>query len=329
MANPRYNTQVTQPRGSSARVGKMGGGMMRPMYKKGGRVKKMGGGRIAGAARRAQEHGYYTPDMGMKGGKMFRDGGKVGKKKPRVKVIGIGKAKDYPGIKKIIEMNKKGKKRFKAGGVAMQRAQAEAKSKSLKKVRPEQKGLKKLSTTVRNKMGFMKDGGKVKKGRKVKPLSKPKPGSYEYYLLNRPKHSPAPIKPQKKKDGGLTRNTRRMNRLEELGRVDAERADTRRGRKNLGAEKSRIIRELNRKKDGGTAKKYKKFKEPGGGGYNKPGPHKVDQNRRTTEKLFGRGKITDAITKMANKFDKPTQEKWRKSLQKRMDKVNEKNRKGA
>ena len=42
MANPRYNTQVTQPRGSSARVGKMGGGMMRPMYKKGGRVKKNG-----------------------------------------------------------------------------------------------------------------------------------------------------------------------------------------------------------------------------------------------------------------------------------------------
>jgi hypothetical protein len=38
MANPRYNTQVTQPRGSSARVGKMGGGMMRPMYKKGGGV---------------------------------------------------------------------------------------------------------------------------------------------------------------------------------------------------------------------------------------------------------------------------------------------------
>ena len=38
MANPRYNTQVTQPRGTKARVGKMGGGMMmqRPMgYKSG------------------------------------------------------------------------------------------------------------------------------------------------------------------------------------------------------------------------------------------------------------------------------------------------------
>ena len=26
-------------------------------------------------------------------------------KKPKVKVIAVGKAKDYPGIKKIIEMN--------------------------------------------------------------------------------------------------------------------------------------------------------------------------------------------------------------------------------
>jgi hypothetical protein len=241
MANPRYNTQVTQPRGGSARVGKMGGGMMRPMYKKGGvvseskkkqfrknkegqkdfnkkiigkgkkfikdtlegkfadpkrgtaepRIGKMAGGRIAGAARRAQEHGYYTPDMGMKGGRMYRDGGKV--KKPKVKkiAIGIGKAKDYPGIKKIIEMNKKGKKRFKDGGSALK---AVDKSKN--------PGLAKLPTQVRNKMGYMKKGGRVHK------------------------------------------NTRRMNRLEELGRVDAEKGFTRKGKRNLRAEKKRIVREL-------------------------------------------------------------------------------------
>ena len=41
----------------------------------------------------------------------------------------------------------------------------------------------------------------------------------------------------------------RMNRLEELGRVDAERASTRKGKKNLKAEKKRIVREL--KADGG------------------------------------------------------------------------------
>jgi hypothetical protein len=298
MANPRYNTQVTNQRGGSARVGKMGGGMMRPMYKRGGgvdvkkakefrknkktpirtflkntmegkymdknrgtaeprdvvgnrRIKKMGGGRIAGAARRAQEHGYYTPDMGMKGGRMYRDGGKVGKKKPRVKVIGIGKAKDYPGIKKIIEMNKKGKKRFKDGGSALK---AVDKSKN--------PGLAKLPTQVRNKMGYMKDGGKVKKpggfdstqqkGNIVKGKLKSqkelkKITSSDAYkkagyhkkneMLNRATH----------KDGGMARrrNTRRMNRLEELGRVDAEKGFTRKGKRNLRAEKKRIIGELN------------------------------------------------------------------------------------
>ena len=48
-------------------------------------------------------------------------------------------------------------------------------------------------------------------------------------------------------------NTRRMNRLEELGRVDAEKAYTKKGKKNLKAEKSRIVGELKRKK-GGSAK---------------------------------------------------------------------------
>jgi len=47
-------------------------------------------------------------------------------------------------------------------------------------------------------------------------------------------------------------NTRRMNRLEELGRVDAEKAYTRKGKKNLKAEKSRIVGELKRKKGGST-----------------------------------------------------------------------------
>ena len=46
------------------------------------------------------------------------------------------------------------------------------------------------------------------------------------------------------KKGGKARNTRRMNRLEELGRVDAERAYKKKGKKNLKAEKRRIVREL-------------------------------------------------------------------------------------
>ena len=39
-------------------------------------------------------------------------------------------------------------------------------------------------------------------------------------------------------------NTRRMNRLEELGRVDAEKAWTKKGKRNLKDEKKRIVREL-------------------------------------------------------------------------------------
>ena len=143
MANPRYNSQVTQPRGNQTRVGKMGGGMMmqRPMYK--------AGGRIAGAARKAQQHGYYTPDMGMKGGKMYAKGGKVSGKK-KIIAGGVGKIKNYPGIKKIIEMNKKGKKKFRDGGSALKSVD---KSKN--------PGLAKLPTQVRNKMGYMKSGGRA------------------------------------------------------------------------------------------------------------------------------------------------------------------------
>ena len=45
------------------------------------------------------------------------------------------------------------------------------------------------------------------------------------------------------------RNTKRENRLEELGRVDAERGYSRKGKRNLKEEKKRIVREL--KADGG------------------------------------------------------------------------------
>ena len=55
-------------------------------------------------------------------------------------------------------------------------------------------------------------------------------------------------------------NTRRMNRLEELGRVDAEKAFTKKGARNLRDEKKRIVREL--KADGGKVKKKKSRKNP-------------------------------------------------------------------
>ena len=40
------------------------------------------------------------------------------------------------------------------------------------------------------------------------------------------------------------RNSRRENELEELGRVDAEKAYTKKGKRNLKAEKKRIVREV-------------------------------------------------------------------------------------
>jgi hypothetical protein len=57
MPNRRYNTQVA------------------PQFKAGGRVKRMGGG--MSTARRDMRSGYYKNDMGMKGGKMYKEGGKV------------------------------------------------------------------------------------------------------------------------------------------------------------------------------------------------------------------------------------------------------------
>ena len=58
-------------------------------------------------------------------------------------------------------------------------------------------------------------------------------------------------------------NSSRMNRLEELGRVDAEKADTSKGKRNLSDEKSRIVREL--KADGGEVKKGKSSPGPKAG----------------------------------------------------------------
>ena len=64
MANPRYNTQVAQPRG----------------MKVGGRVKKAMGG--MSNARKDMMSGYYKDDMGMSGGAMYKKGGSVKKKIP-------------------------------------------------------------------------------------------------------------------------------------------------------------------------------------------------------------------------------------------------------
>jgi hypothetical protein len=75
---------------------------------------------------------------------------------------------------------------------------------------------------------------------KSKWSSGPKPGTLEYFQL----HTQKPKKDHHAFKKGGHVNTSRENRLEELGRVDAERAGTRQGKRNLKDEKRRIVREL-------------------------------------------------------------------------------------
>ena len=65
----------------------------------------------------------------------------------------------------------------------------------MKKVPAKNKGLKKLPKAVRNKMGFMKNGGKVKKKKGYKAGGKVKKG----YKLG------GAIKPKKMMNGGAMR----------------------------------------------------------------------------------------------------------------------------
>ena len=59
----------------------------------------------------------------------------------------------------------------------------------------------------------------------------------------------------------IRENTRRENRLEELGRVDAEKAFTKKGARNLRDEKRRIVGEL-KKADGGKVGDKQKAGRP-------------------------------------------------------------------
>jgi len=169
MANRRYNTQVAQPRGAD-RVKRAGGGM-------GGRSGPMMYSRGQGVNMRSKRVPTELMDRGA-----MKKGGKV--IKPKGPGVLRPKPTDRYGQQMKPKPIKPGKK---DGGM-------------LKAVPADNKGLKKLPTKVRNKMGYMKKGGRV--------------------------------------------NTKRMNRLEELGRVDAEKAKTSKGKKNLKQEKKRIVREL-------------------------------------------------------------------------------------
>ena len=118
------------------------------------------------------------------------------------------------------------------GTIMMKRPMMKKGKRVLKPVKPNQKGLKKLPKKVRNKMGYMKDGGKAKK---FPDLTGDGKVTRADVLKGRGVF----------RKGGRA-NTRRMNRLEELGRVDSEKAYSRKGKRNLKSEKRRIVRELNK-----------------------------------------------------------------------------------
>ena len=80
------------------------------------------------------------------------------------------------------------------------------------------------------------------------------------------------------KGGDTMANTSRMNRLEELGRVNAEKASTAKGKRNLSAEKSRIVKDLEKHKSMPASKAHKGLKMGGSVAPSKMG--KVKTNSR-------------------------------------------------
>jgi len=103
----------------------------------------------------------------------------------------------------------------------------------------------------------------------------------------------------------MPRRFRNTNRLEELGRVDAERGSTQRGKTNLREEKERIERELNRptKEAGGSVGGTRKPKRAGPSA---PSPRKKVKTYGGGPDSGNIGKMKDAISKFkeARKKDK-------------------------
>ena len=90
------------------------------------------------------------------------------------------------------------------------------------------------------------DGGKIFKKDKTidfKKLKKVVKAAADDKQLERTERSL--MRHKYKGGGGVKKNSKRMNKLEELGRVDSEKAYSSKGKKNLKAEKTRIVKSLN------------------------------------------------------------------------------------
>jgi hypothetical protein len=102
-------------------------------------------------------------------------------------------------------------------------------------------------------------------------------------------------KGRKFKEGGDTMaNTSRMNRLEELGRINAEKATTAKGKKNLGAEKKRVVGELAKHAAMPASKAHKGLKS---GGMTSMGSVRTAAPSR--DGIASKGKTKGTMVKMA------------------------------
>jgi len=140
---------------------KMGGGMMMkkkmPM-KKGGAVKKMGGGAMKKKAMGYEKGGAVTKEQKLAAIKQMMKGmGKGGSGAGQSDIGKMLKEIGFPTGKMMGGMMKK-KTPMKKGGVVKKKAGG-----AMKPVPEGNKGLAKLPTPVRNKMGYAKKGGSMKK----------------------------------------------------------------------------------------------------------------------------------------------------------------------
>jgi len=154
------------------RVKKMGGGMMmqRPMMQEGGKTKKRGKDFMSASSTDARK--IAGRGGGADSGKAGEARSKAGVQEVRIKkgiknvckkikdIVTLKKFHDF-AEKQYIKSLKEGKtNRGTAEPIGKRRVRRMGGG-SLKAVQPNQKGLKKLPTEVRNKMGYMKKGGKV------------------------------------------------------------------------------------------------------------------------------------------------------------------------
>ena len=152
---------------TGGRIKKMGGGMMqRPMYKKGSEVK----GKDFMSSSMKDARSVAGKSGGADSGKTGEARSKAGVQEVRIKkgIKKFGKkVKDIASLKKFHDFAEKqyikSLKEGKTNRGTDEPRKFKAMGGSLKPVDPKtQKGLSKLPTEVRNKMGFMKKGGKVK-----------------------------------------------------------------------------------------------------------------------------------------------------------------------